>query len=344
MTVPDDRLEATLLGTALGDALGLACEGMSPRAIARRFGAVDRFRVLGRTGFVSDDTEQSALVAQSLVRHPRDAEACARDFRRALLGWFCRLPWGVGLGTAKACLKIGAGVEPSGVMSAGNGAAMRSAIVGVFHRDRPDERRAFTRALAEVSHRDPRAVEGAVFVAEVAALAARSEGAREPSDLLREARGVVGDAQLGLAIDEALARADSDLPTSAAAEACGTSGFVVHTLAFASLAFARFSHDPMRALREVVSAGGDTDTIAAIVGAWCGARSGTAWLPADLIGRIHDGPFGPGHLKALARSLQAGADGSPADPPRYSIVAATGRNLALYPVVLAHGFRRLVPF
>lgn len=279
MAVPDDRLEATLLGTALGDALGLACEGMSARAIARRFGAVDRFRVLGRTGFVSDDTEQSALVAQSLVRHPRDAEACARDFRRALLGWFCRLPWGVGLGTAKACLKIGAGVEPSGVMSAGNGAAMRAAIVGVFHRDRPDERRAFARALAEVSHRDPRAVEGAVFVAEVAALATRSEGAREPSDLLREARTVVGDAQLGLAIDEALARADSDLPRSAAAEACGTSGFVVHTLAFASFAFARFGHDPMRALREVVAAGGDTDTIAAIVGAWCGARTGTAWLP-----------------------------------------------------------------
>lgn len=65
---------------------------------------------------------------------------------------------------------------------------------------------------------------------------------------------------------------------------------------------------------------------------------------SELIGRIHDGPFGPRHLKALARSLQAGADGSPGDPPRYSIVAATGRNLALYPVVLGHGFRRLVPF
>jgi ADP-ribosylglycohydrolase len=344
MDGPDDRLEATLLGTALGDALGLPCEGMSARAIARRFGTIDRFRMLGRVGFVSDDTEQSALVAQSLARHPNHVEACVRDFRRGLLGWFCRLPWGVGLGTLKACLRIGAGIEPSGVMSAGNGAAMRSAIVGVFLRDRRDERRAFARALAEVTHRDPRAVEGAVFVAEVAALGARSDGARVASDLLHDARIVVRDAQLGLAIDKGLALSASDVPTAVAAEKCGSSGYVVHTLAIATFAFARFGHDPMRAIREVIASGGDTDTIAAIVGAWCGARSGTAWLPADLIDRIHDGPFGPGHLRALACSLQDAEGGAAAGPPRYSAAAALGRNLALYPVVLAHGFRRLVPF
>ena len=93
-----DRISGTLLGTALGDALGLPAEGMSARAIARRFGRVDRFRLLGRTGFVSDDTEQAALVAQSLARHPDDVDRCVRAFRRSLLGWFCRLPWGVGSG------------------------------------------------------------------------------------------------------------------------------------------------------------------------------------------------------------------------------------------------------
>ena len=57
--VTSDRLAGTLLDTALGDALGLPCEGMSARSIARRFGRVDRFRLLAKTGFVSDDTEQS---------------------------------------------------------------------------------------------------------------------------------------------------------------------------------------------------------------------------------------------------------------------------------------------
>ena len=88
----DDRIEATLLGTAYGDALGLPAEGMSAQAIAQRFGTLDRFRLLGHTGFVSDDTEQSALVAQALARHPGDLAAATRAFRRSRLGWFVRLP------------------------------------------------------------------------------------------------------------------------------------------------------------------------------------------------------------------------------------------------------------
>ena len=72
-----DRLTGTLLGTALGDALGLPAEGLSSRSVARRFGKVDRFRLLGRTGFVSDDTEQAALIAQCLASHPDDVARCA---------------------------------------------------------------------------------------------------------------------------------------------------------------------------------------------------------------------------------------------------------------------------
>ena len=182
-SVTSDRLAGTLLGTALGDALGLPCEGMSARSIARRFGRVDRFRLLGKTGFVSDDTEQSALVAQSLARHPNDVNACVQAFRRALFGWFCRLPWGIGLATLRSCIRIGLGVSPSGVMSAGNGAAMRAAIVGVFFHDSPERRHEFGRALAQITHRDERAIEGALFVAEVAASCARSMNnvGREPA-------------------------------------------------------------------------------------------------------------------------------------------------------------------
>src|SRR3954454_2822728 len=109
-----DRLAGTLLGTALGDAWGLPAEGMSAGAIARRFGRVDRFRLLGRTGFVSDDTEQAALVAQSLARHPDDVGRCVRAFHRSLLGWFGRLPWGIGWATLRSCLRIALGIFLSG--------------------------------------------------------------------------------------------------------------------------------------------------------------------------------------------------------------------------------------
>ena len=338
------RLAGTLLGTALGDALGLPAEGMSARAIARRFGRVDRFRLLGRTGFVSDDTEQSALIAQSLALHPDDPAKCVRAFRRSLLGWFARLPWGIGLATLRSCVRVGLGISPSGVMSAGNGAAMRAAILGSFFSDRPADRETFGRALAEVTHRDPRAIEGALYVAELAAACVSAPKDSDPAGCQAKARPIVTDDQLGAAIDRGAELARLGAVTEEAARACGTSGFVVHTLAFATFLFLKFGHDPMTALTEAIGSGGDTDSIGAILGGWLGALHGESALPDLLIGQIHDGPFGPTHLRALARCLGQIQAGRTVVVPMYSRTAALARNLALYPVILGHGLRRLVPF
>jgi ADP-ribosylglycohydrolase len=339
-----DRLAGTLLGTALGDALGIAAEGMSARAIARRFGRVERYHLLGGTGFVSDDTEQAALVAQSLARHPDDPERCARDFRRALFGWFCRLPWGIGRATVRACARIAMGLPESGVPSAGNGAAMRAAIIGAFFRDQPQERAAFGTALARVTHTDPRAVEGALYVAELAAACARLPTGSPTSTAAAEARRVVREASLGAALDRARELARRGASTAEAAAALKTTGFVVHTVSFAALCFLRYGEDPLGALAETISAGGDTDSIAAIVGGWLGALHGEAGLPAARLRQIHDGPFGPTHLRALAGCLADLREGRSAMVPGYSAPAALARNLALYPVILGHGFRRLLPF
>jgi ADP-ribosyl-[dinitrogen reductase] hydrolase len=343
-TLITDRLVGTLLGTALGDALGLACEGMSPRAIARRFGRVDRFHLLGKNGFVSDDTEQAALVAQSLARHPDDVGRCVRAFRRSLLGWSWRLPWGIGWATLRSCLRIALGISPGGVRSAGNGAAMRAAIVGAFFHDRPADRLAFGRALAEVTHRDERAVEGALYVAEVAGACVRGPQGASPATCQEVARRIVGHPELGAALDRARKLALRGAGTAEAARVCGASGYVVHTLAFATFCFLRYGSEPLPALAEAISAGGDTDTIGAILGGWLGAFHGEGALPGDLIRRLHDGPFGPTHLRALAACLAQVQEGGPARAPRYSPTAALVRNLALYPVILGHGFRRLVPF
>jgi ADP-ribosylglycohydrolase len=342
-----DRLAGTLLGTALGDALGLPVEGMRAERVARRFGPLTpetaRFRLLGRTGFISDDAEQSALVAQSLARHSDDPEACARAFRRALLGWFARLPWGIGFGTLRACGRSELGLHPSGVPSAGNGAAMRAAVIGVFFAERPEERERFGRGLAQVTHTDARAIEGALYVAEVAAKCGRSSPDTPPIERCQAARGVVRQPQLAEALDRALDLARRDATLREAATALGTSGFVVHTVPFCAFCFARFGTEPLAAITAAIAGGGDTDSTAAIVGAWSGALHGEAGLPALLLRRIHDGPFGPTHLRALARCLALRRAGQRVPSPRFSAPAAFARNLALYPVVLAHGFRRLVP-
>ena len=198
--------------------------------------------------------------------------------------------------------------------------------------------------LAEVTHRDPRAVEGALFVAETAAACAGCSPGASRSALLGEARYVVNDRELAAAIDQGLRLAEQGSETLEAARVCGTSGFVVHTVSFASYCFARYGDDPLHALTEAIGAGGDSDSIAAILGAWLGALHGASKLPAPLIIKIHDGAFGPSHLKALAACLTDRRMGISTHVPRYSPTAALARNLALYPVVLAHGFRRLAPF
>src|SRR6185436_1739964 len=254
-----DRLTGVLLGTAVGDALGLVCEGMSARRIARRFGRPDRYRLLGRTGYVSDDTEQSALVAQSLARHPADLDRCVRAFRRSLLGWFWRLPWGIGLATVRSSFKIMLGLSRSGVRSAGNGSAMRAAIVGAFFADDAEKRRAFGAAIGSVTHTDDRAVQGALFVAQLIA--------RGPEEALKS----VTEPILGDALHRATELARRGAPSSEAAAALKTTGYVVHSVPFALFCYLRFGDTPLLALQECIGAGGDTDSIAAILGAWLGA-------------------------------------------------------------------------
>ena len=98
------------------------------------------------------------------------------------------------------------------------------------------------------------------------------------------------------------------------------------------------------ALTEVINAGGDTDSNGAILGSWLGALHGEAALPQGLIERIHDGPFGPTHLRALAGCLGQVRDGKIGTGAELLAGTRSVRNLALHPVVIGHGFRRLLPF
>jgi ADP-ribosylglycohydrolase len=316
------RLEGCLLGTAVGDALGLPCEGLAPAVVARRFQPLDRFRLIGRTGFVSDDTEQSALVVEALCGPAADDDVVVRRFRRKLLAWFWRLPFGVGLATVRAALRLSLGLARSGVASAGNGAAMRSAVLGVAVAD-PERRTRLARRLAEVTHTDVRAVEAAVFVA---AVAAGEAGALD----------AVASPELKAALLRADDVADANADVATAATAIGTTGFVLHSVPFAWFCLRRFGVS-FDAVRQCIAGGGDTDTTAAIVGGWVGALRPEE-IPAVLVDHLAGGPAGPAHLRALAAAVVAGAP-----PPRAWWLLGLLRNLALYPVVLAHGFRRLVP-
>ena len=170
----ETHIVGCILGTAVGDALGLAYEGVSRERLPRLLGSPDRHRFLLRRGMVSDDTEHTCIVAQSLIFANLDIDAFTRDFARRLRWWFASLPAGIGRATLRSCVKLWFGASPksSGVFSAGNGPAMRSAIFGASFDDL-DAMVDFVRVSARITHSDPKAEYGAIAIALAAFLARR---------------------------------------------------------------------------------------------------------------------------------------------------------------------------
>lgn len=127
-------VEGCLLGTAVGDSIGLPGEGLSRRRLARLYPGELRHRLIFGSGMMSDDTEHTVMVAESLLHHHGEAGPFAEVLGRSFRWWFAAIPPGIGLGTARAMIRLWCGIPASrsGVGSAGNGPAMRSSIIGVF--------------------------------------------------------------------------------------------------------------------------------------------------------------------------------------------------------------------
>ena len=330
----------TLLGTAVGDSLGLPYEGISRDRI-RALGKI-RHRLLPGRGMFSDDTEHSLMLAAALKAHSDNVTAFQRAFACKLRWWLVGLPAGIGISTAKAILRLWIGFPPhkSGVHSAGNGAAMRSAIVGVFFADDEAKRREFALAACRITHTDPRAEESALLVTEAAAMAAKCVS---NAAVVSSLEALITSAEMKSrfeALKHALA-AESRVLDFAAEIGCGhgVSGFAPNTVAVALYAWLRHRGDFQAALKTVIECGGDTDTVAAITGGICGADVGEKGIPSEWIDAICDWPCSIRHIRCVADSLAD--DGKPL--PRVFWPFMLLRNAFFLAVVLTHGFRRLFP-
>jgi ADP-ribosylglycohydrolase len=340
-----DRLLGVLLGTAVGDAIGLPREGLSPRRAARLFPGPLRHRL----GLVSDDTEHACMTAQALLA-TTEPVAFTRGLRRRLRWWLAALPPAIGWGTLRALCRAWLGISPSGVWSAGNGPAMRAPILGACIDDRELLARLVSASTA-ITHRDPRAQVGALAIALTAHHAVRASrdlpAGRLRAIVLTSIREIADD-ELARALDiveHGLGEGqDSATVAAALGQAGGVSGYIHHTVPLSLSCWLRAPHDVRAAVTDVISLGGDADTTGAIVGALAGGAAGAAAIPQDWLAGIVDWPYSTAWIRRLAGRLGTRfVDGLPAAAPRLWWPALPLRNAVFGTIVLATGLRRLLP-
>ena len=338
-------IEACLIGGAIGDSIGLPYEGLSARR-AQRWSAqgLRQCFVAGR-GMISDDTDHTVFVAQALLRSRGDVEAFRRVLAWRLRLWLLTLPAGIGLGTLRGIARLWLGLRHSGVRSAGNGAAMRSALIGACLSDDRAARRTHVSTSALLTHADPRAIDGALAVAEVAARIAGGDWHLRPEPAaFAQAVATAGDDAAWRALEPDLARAcTAASPTRALCELWnlghGVSGYVMHSVPFALAAWFEGHGDYAKTISLCVKAGGDVDTNAAIAGALAAMVTGTDAIPREWRERWVDWPHSPRYLLALATALDGDASGV---STRFS-PGLWPRNLLFLVLVLAHALRRALP-
>jgi len=349
-TVNREAIIGCILGTAVGDALGLPYEGVSPRRAQRMPGPPDRYRFCFRRGMISDDTEHTCMVAQSLIEAGGDVEVFTNRLASRLRWWIVALPAGVGKATARSCLRLWLGFNPrsAGVHSAGNGPAMRAAIFGAAIDDLPLMLK-LVRASSRLTHTDPKAEQGAIVVA-LAAKQSRDHQSFDANVWLMQVTEVLGNdaAECIDLLRQVITSIQAKQSTRTFAEslglAKGVTGYTFHTVPLAIHAWLSFPNNYQRAVTEIIGCGGDADTTAAIVGGIVGAGVGRQGIPDPWINGIWEWPRSVQWMQSLGDALaQSMSTNQPARAPTIHPLAVLIRNLFFLAVVLFHGFRRLAP-
>ncbi|MGH2361920.1 MAG: ADP-ribosylglycohydrolase family protein [bacterium] len=339
-----------ILGTAVGDALGLPYEGLSRRRAAKLFGPPDRHRFFFGHGMVSDDTEHACMVVQSLIVAGGDVDSFRRELARRFRFWLLGFPGGIGVATLRSILRLWIGFRPekSGVFSAGNGPAMRAAVIGAAV-DNPTLLRELARASSRITHTDPKAEFGA-FVVALATQMARQKGtvsghdfldqlnsllapeADELVSLIRDAVNSIGDGQSTMAFAKSLGLSK------------GVSGYTYHSVPIAIHAWLSNQGDFRSAVSNAIACGGDTDSTGAMVGGIVGASVGKEGIPMEWLNRLFEWPRSINWMERLGAQLDGNVQSGTVDRPiKLPIYGVLPRNLFFLLLVVCHGFRRLLP-
>ncbi|MCC5823378.1 MAG: ADP-ribosylglycohydrolase family protein [Phycisphaerales bacterium] len=337
----ENKVRAFLLGTMVGDAVGLPFEGMSRSRVAAVLGnkPLGHRLVFGR-GMVSDDSEHAMLTVAAWRASRGDPAAFSGRLASELRWWFAALPAGTGMGTAKACarLLLGFGPSRSGIKTAGNGPLMRSGVLGLLCATDAQLVEA-VRISTRITHTDPRAECAALALALMVRIAASGAPADHFADACVVAfeESIPEGEPLGCfrAAIESVRRGE-DTAAFADKNGCsaGVTGFALHTLPAVLHLWLSHPADLEAGVEHAVRLGGDTDTVAALAGGLIAVGCPARRVPRPWRRGIWDPPAWRRYKSILEHRAVPGMVRWPSQ---------FVRNIWFLLVVLIHGFRRLLP-
>jgi ADP-ribosylglycohydrolase len=330
-----DRALGAVVGGALGDALGMPTQTLSPAEIRAAYGSVNGFvapcddhpvsRGLA-AGSVTDDTEQTLLLAETLL-----ASGAAFDdlkWVEALVGWEEEVQARgsydlLGPSTKRAidAIRAGTPAAQAGRYGDTNGAAMRIAPVGILMP--PEPLGPLIDKVAETcraTHNTALAIAGASAVAAAVSCgldggdwrAATTLGQRAAAEACNRGHWVAGAdiaARIAWARDLATRR-DRDAVRALVIALIGTSVATQESVPAAFALLAMTQGDSWQAAVLAANLGGDTDTIGAIAAGMAGACAGFSSLPGDKVAALQgfDLPHARHLVDALVARRRSGRD------------------------------------
>jgi ADP-ribosylglycohydrolase len=273
------RIDGALTAYACGDALGVPWENAAADVSA----AASQIEQLpARQGWprgaTSDDTALTLLVAHHLADRDGDGDPVAfladlAEHEPAIRG--------LGPTTTAAIEQFRRGREAvDSPARATNGAAMRALPIGwVLPHDQAERRRQATIAMSQATHTDPAALVAACVIATCASWAL--EGAR-PSMVLEAAIEEAREAAQAVTTEPRLAEMLTQLSAGTWEPSVNGISLDPYETVVAVLRCATRATSLRGGLVSAVQLGGDTDTVAALVGGLMGGNLTTEQVRAEL--------------------------------------------------------------
>lgn len=344
-----------MVGTAIGEALGLARSGLSRRVALKMFGRPPlRYRLLPGRGIYSDDTRFMLMAAQAILQCRSDLRSFRRKYQSRLSWYPLSLPIGIDLSTWLACKKTWlyrTGIT-TGVRSTGNGAATRAMFIALAINGNGHRLRKWVEESTKTTHTHPQTIEGCQVLAQLAdTCATTSYGKLEPSGVLGNLIDSCEEPILKEGLQRLLPFLEGNRSPSSVARHFewhrGIRNHILPSTLMATYCCLRYPTDFNRAVQSAIGLGGDSESLGAIVGGLVGAHIGFDRIPKPLIKSLGGYPQSLGWIEEMSNRLSHWPHGMhdlsfapplPSDPMMQFL-----RSLFSIALVLMHSVLRL-PF